>query len=60
MTTIGPARTFIVTYLAPAWAVVYGALLLDEKIGAATIVGLALIVGGSYLAAGSRREPATR
>ena len=36
MTSIGPARTFIVTYLAPAFAVVYGALLLDEPISVAT------------------------
>ena len=62
VTTVGPARTFIVTYLAPAFAVFYGALLLDEEITVATIVGLALIVGGSYLAAegrlpGSRKPP---
>jgi drug/metabolite transporter (DMT)-like permease len=63
MTSIGPSRTFIVTYLSPGFAVVYGALLLDEEISLATIAGLALIVGGSYLAAGytrSRSDPATR
>jgi len=54
MTTVGPARTFIVTYLAPAFAVVYGATLLDEEITAATIGGLVLIVSGSYLAAEGR------
>ncbi len=54
MTTVGPARTFIVTYLAPAFAVVYGATLLDEEVTVATIAGLALIVGGSYLAAEGR------
>jgi drug/metabolite transporter (DMT)-like permease len=62
MTTVGPARTFIVTYLAPAFAVVYGASILDEEVTVATIAGLALIVGGSYLAAegrlpGTRRPP---
>jgi len=62
MTTVGPARTFIVTYLAPAFAVVYGATLLDEEITAATVAGVSLIVGGSYLAAegrlpGSRKPP---
>jgi drug/metabolite transporter (DMT)-like permease len=51
--TVGPARAFIVTYLAPAFAVVYGAVLLDERITVAAIVGLALILAGSYLAAGS-------
>ncbi len=54
MTTVGPARTFIVTYLAPAFAVVYGAAILDEEVTVATIAGLALIVGGSYLAAEGR------
>jgi drug/metabolite transporter (DMT)-like permease len=49
--TVGPARAFIVTYLAPGFAVVYGATLLDESIGVVTIAGLALILLGSYLAA---------
>ena len=49
--TVGPARSFIVTYLAPGFAIVYGALLLDEQITTATIAGLALILLGSYLAA---------
>ena len=52
--TVGPARTFIVTYLAPGFAVVYGATLLDETITVATIVGLALILAGSWLAADGR------
>ena len=51
---VGPARTYIVTYLAPGFAVVYGAVLLDETITATTVAGLALIVGGSWLAAGGR------
>jgi drug/metabolite transporter (DMT)-like permease len=54
MARVGPARTFVVTYLAPAFAVVYGALLLDESISVSTVGGLALIVGGSYLAAEGR------
>ena len=52
--TVGPARTFIVTYLAPAFAVVYGVTLLDEEISVTTIAGLALILLGSYLAAEGR------
>jgi drug/metabolite transporter (DMT)-like permease len=50
--TVGPARTMIVSYVAPGFAVVYGATLLGEAITAATVVGLALIVAGSWLAAG--------
>lgn len=51
---VGPSRSFIVTYLAPGFAVVYGALLLGEEITAATLAGLALILGGSFLAAEGR------
>jgi drug/metabolite transporter (DMT)-like permease len=50
--TIGPARTFLVTYLAPVFAVAYGVILLDESFGPATLAGLVLILGGSWFAAG--------
>jgi drug/metabolite transporter (DMT)-like permease len=59
---VGPARTFVVTYVAPAFAVAYGAFFLDESITVATLAGLALIVGGSWLAAGgvsAAEEPIT-
>jgi drug/metabolite transporter (DMT)-like permease len=39
----------------PGFALVYGALLLDESIGVSTIVGLALILGGVSLASGKLR-----
>jgi drug/metabolite transporter (DMT)-like permease len=52
--TVGPARAFIVTYLAPGFAVVYGALLLDEAVTLATLIGLILILAGSWLAAEGR------
>jgi drug/metabolite transporter (DMT)-like permease len=54
MSTVGPARTFIVTYLAPGFAVIYGATLLDEAVTAATIAGLVLILAGSWLSGGGR------
>jgi drug/metabolite transporter (DMT)-like permease len=50
--SVGPARTLIVTYIAPGFAVVYGSVFLDERIRVSTLAGLALIVGGSWLAAG--------
>ena len=31
--SVGPARTFLVTYLAPVFAVAYGVILLDESFG---------------------------
>jgi drug/metabolite transporter (DMT)-like permease len=52
--TVGNARAFIVTYLVPGFAVVYGATLLDESITVATIAGLVLILVGSWLAAEGR------
>jgi drug/metabolite transporter (DMT)-like permease len=54
LTTVGPSRTFTVTYLAPGFAVIYGAALLDESIGVATMAGLGLILAGSFLAAEGR------
>ena len=53
--TVGPTRTYLVTYLAPVFAVAYGVLLLDEPLGAATLGGLVLILAGSRLAAGGPR-----
>ena len=54
ISTVGPARTFVVTYIAPAFAVVYGATLLDEPIDPETIAGLVLILSGCWLAAEGR------
>jgi drug/metabolite transporter (DMT)-like permease len=54
ISTYGPARAFLVTYIAPGFAVVYGATLLSEEVTAATLAGLALILGGSWLAAEGR------
>jgi drug/metabolite transporter (DMT)-like permease len=50
----GSRKLSIVTYLMPAFAVAYGALLLDEPVTAAMIAGFALIVLGAALASGQR------
>ena len=60
MGSVGPARTFIVTYLAPGFAVAYGALFLDESVSLSTLAGLLLILGGSYLAAGGTAQSPER
>jgi drug/metabolite transporter (DMT)-like permease len=52
--SIGPARTFLVTYIAPGFAIAYGALLLSEQVTVATVAGLALILSGCWLAAEGR------
>ena len=51
---IGVSRASVVAYLAPLFAVTYGALFLDESITAGTVGGLILILGGSYAAAEGR------
>lgn len=51
----GMARASLVTYIAPVFAVTYGAALLDEPITAGAIGGMVLIVAGSWLAATARR-----
>jgi len=50
----GSRKLSIVTYLMPAFAVVYGAVLLDESVTAAMLVGFALIAVGAALASGQR------
>ena len=49
---VGPARATLVAYIAPGFAVIYGATLLDEAITAGKLIGLALILAGSWLGAG--------
>jgi drug/metabolite transporter (DMT)-like permease len=47
----GPARAAVIAYIAPAFAVVYGVTLLDERLTLGTVAGLLLILAGSWLAA---------
>jgi LPXTG-motif cell wall-anchored protein len=47
-----------VAYIAPGFAVVYGVTLRGEEVTVATVAGLVLIVGGSWLA-GRRRSRGT-
>ena len=50
----GSRKLSIVTYLMPAFAIVYGALLLDEPVTVAMLAGFALIAVGAALASGQR------
>jgi drug/metabolite transporter (DMT)-like permease len=50
----GSRRLSLVTYLMPGFAVLYGAVLLDEPVTAAALAGLVLILGGVALAPGER------
>jgi drug/metabolite transporter (DMT)-like permease len=50
----GPTRATVITYVNPAVAVLLGVTLLGEDLGAASIVGLLLILAGSWTATGGR------
>ncbi|MET0145114.1 MAG: DMT family transporter [Ilumatobacteraceae bacterium] len=52
---VGPARATLITFVNPAVAVVVGAVVLDERITVATLVGFALVLAGCWLA--TRHEP---
>ena len=49
---VGPANAIAVTFLVPAFAVLWGALLLGERVGAPMLLGCAVIVLGTGLATG--------
>jgi drug/metabolite transporter (DMT)-like permease len=51
---VGASKASLVAYLAPGFALVYGALFLDEAITAGAVGGLVLILAGSWLAADGR------
>ncbi len=50
----GPSRASVITYVNPLVAVVAGVVALGEHLGAMSIVGLLLILGGSWLSTGGR------
>jgi drug/metabolite transporter (DMT)-like permease len=56
---VGPAKASIVAYIAPVFAVIYGVTFRDEAFTLGTLVGMALILGGSWIA-GQARAPAAR
>jgi drug/metabolite transporter (DMT)-like permease len=47
----GPQHTVAVTYLAPVFAIVYGAAILDERVTATALVGAAVIIAGELVTA---------
>jgi len=58
MDEIGPARGSLVTYLNTAVAVVLGVIILKEPLTAGIIIGLPLVLVGSYLASRKSQEKA--
>jgi drug/metabolite transporter (DMT)-like permease len=51
----GASRAILVTYLVPAIALIYGAVLLDEEVTISSLIGLGLILTGTALATGVAR-----
>ncbi len=51
---IGPGRASLVAYIAPGFAVFYGVTLLGEPLTLGAILGLVLILAGSWVAAEGR------
>jgi drug/metabolite transporter (DMT)-like permease len=51
---IGPGRASLVAYIAPGFAVVYGVSLLGEPLTLGAVLGLLLILAGSWVAAEGR------
>jgi drug/metabolite transporter (DMT)-like permease len=50
----GASRAILVTYLVPAFALVYGTVFLDEAVTVSALAGLVLILGGTALGTGMR------
>jgi drug/metabolite transporter (DMT)-like permease len=57
---IGPVRATVITYVNPAVAVAAGAVVLNERITAGTLIGFVLIILGSVLATRRPRAEAGR
>jgi drug/metabolite transporter (DMT)-like permease len=51
---IGPGRASLVAYIAPGFAVLYGVSLLSESLTVGSVLGLVLILAGSWVAAEGR------
>ena len=58
--TLGPANAIAVTFLVPAFAVLWGWLFLSEPLGASLLAGCAVILVGTALATGALRWPSQR
>jgi drug/metabolite transporter (DMT)-like permease len=49
---VGPAKAITVTYLIPVFAVIWGAIFIDEKLTTNMVIGGAIILAGTALATG--------
>jgi drug/metabolite transporter (DMT)-like permease len=56
---VGPTRASLTAYFLPLVAIALGALVRDEAIAAAAVLGTGLVVAGAYLASRSARRSTT-
>jgi drug/metabolite transporter (DMT)-like permease len=54
---IGPGRALVITYINPVIAVALGVLILGEHLGTGSVLGLLLILVGSWLSTDGRLPP---
>ncbi len=57
---VGPARAITVTYLIPMFAMLWGALFIDEAVTTTMVAGCAVILAGTALATGVIALPGSR
>lgn len=57
---VGPAKAIAVTFLVPMFAMLWGALFIDESITATMLAGCAVILTGTALAIGAVSLPGSR
>lgn len=53
----GASRASVIAYLAPMVAVLLGVVALDERFGVSTLVAMAMIFGGSWMATRASTDP---
>jgi drug/metabolite transporter (DMT)-like permease len=53
---VGPARATVITYINPVVAILLGVVLLDEPLTLGMAIGFPLVIAGSILGTGRRRE----
>jgi len=54
---VGPGRAIVITYVAPVVALALGIVVLDERPGPGALVGLLLILAGSWVSTDGRLPP---
>jgi drug/metabolite transporter (DMT)-like permease len=57
---VGPTRALTVTFLIPVFAMLWGALLIGERVTVSMAAGALIILAGTFLVTAPRRKPALK